>query len=179
MEQDPRVDPSNRNNLAIQVASRYGHLAAVTLLLQDTRVNPSANDNWAIRYASQNGHLEVVTLLLQDPRVDPSANNNIAIRLASYYGHPSVSKILLQDHRVDVHTLDPSNIRELDAKLIISLNLALPFPAYSKIKQFESAVREQRQEFIDIIAECTVYNNTDTHGIHRDLWKYIVLPYLK
>jgi hypothetical protein len=49
------------------------------------------------------------------------------------------------------------------------MNLALPFPAYSKLKHFESAVREQRQEFIDIVAERTVYNNIDTHGIHREV----------
>jgi ankyrin repeat protein len=176
--QDPRVDTSV-DNYAIRWASRYGHLEIVNLLLQDPRVDPSADNNMAIRWASYYGHIAVVTLLLQDTRVDPSADNNWAIRHASENGHLAVVKKLILDPRVNVHTLDPGNVKLLSIELIISMNLALPFPADSKIKQFESAVREQRQEFIDIIDECTVYNNTDTHGIHRDLWKYVVSIYLE
>ena len=72
--EDPRVDPSARNNKAIQWASGQGHDAVVQLLLADARVDPSAQNNFAIRWASGQGHDAVVRLLLADPRVDPSAN---------------------------------------------------------------------------------------------------------
>jgi hypothetical protein len=177
--QDPRLDPSDESNLAIKLASSDGSLEVVTLLLQDSRVDPSAQYNWSIQRASSNGHLAVVERLLQDPRVDPSASNNHSILCASCYGHLEVFTLLLQDPRVDVHKLDPNKISLLSIERILSMNLALPFPADSKIKHFESVVREQRQEFIDIVSERTVYNNTDTYGIHREVWKYIVSPYLE
>jgi hypothetical protein len=86
-------------------------------------------------------------------------------------GHLEVVERLLQN---------PKQINILSSiERILSMNLALPFPADSKLKHFESSVREQRQEFIDIIAERTVYNNTNTSGIHREVWKYIVSPYLE
>jgi ankyrin repeat protein len=178
--QDPRVDPSDDNNWTIKYASAKGHLEIVTLLLQDPRVDPSDDNNYAIRWASRNGHLAVVERLLQDSRVDPSADNNYAIRWASRNGRLEIVERLLQDKRVDVHMLDPKKINILSSiERIIAMDLALPFPAYSKLKHFESAVREQRQEFIDIVDERTVYNNTNTRGIHREVWKYIVSKYLE
>ena len=63
------IDPSLKNNHAIQLASENGHNLVVDRLLQDERVDPSASDNRAIRSASHNGHLAVVERLLQDPRV--------------------------------------------------------------------------------------------------------------
>ena len=36
--QDPRVDPSDRNNGAIRLAHQNGHVEVVKLLLQDPRV---------------------------------------------------------------------------------------------------------------------------------------------
>ena len=65
----PHIDPSAHNNYAIRLASRFGHLEIVKILLQDSRVDPSAFNNYAIQWASENGHLEVVKFLLQDSRV--------------------------------------------------------------------------------------------------------------
>ena len=82
------IDPAIEKRLNIRVesaiclASEYGHVEAVRLLLNDPRVDPSADSNYAIRCSSNNGHAEVVKLLLDDPRVDPSADNNDAIRCA-------------------------------------------------------------------------------------------------
>jgi hypothetical protein len=166
-------------NYALLNATQNNEIELVTDLLQDPQVDPSAICNFAIKMASSSGHLEVVTLLLQDPRVDPSAQYNFAIKIASEHGHPAVFTLLLQDPRVDVHTLDPNKISLLTIERIISMNLTLPFPAYSTIKHLESTVREQRQEFIDIIDERTVYNNTNTSGIHREVWKYVVSKYLE
>ena len=68
------------------MASYYGQVDVVKLLLHDSRVDPSADNNYAIRTASFNGHAEVVQLLLQDPRVDPSDRENDAIQFASSGG---------------------------------------------------------------------------------------------
>jgi ankyrin repeat protein len=92
--QDPRVDPSARNNVAIRFAAANGHLEVMPLLLQDHRVDPSARYNEAIREAARKGHLEIVRLLLQDPRVDPSADDNFAIRAAVAYIHPEIVLLL-------------------------------------------------------------------------------------
>ena len=40
--QDPRVEPSVRNNEAILLATCYGHVKMIELLFQDPRVDPSA-----------------------------------------------------------------------------------------------------------------------------------------
>jgi ankyrin repeat protein len=172
------MDPSEEERYQSFINEvKHGSLEVVKRLLQDPRIDPSDYDNYAIQIASANGNSAVVKILLQDPRVNPSARDNWAIQIASSYGRVAVVTLLLQDPRVDVHKLNP--IELLTIKIIISMNLVLPFPTYSKIKHFESAVREQRQEFIDIIDERTVYNNTDTHGIHREVWKYVVSPYLE
>jgi ankyrin repeat protein len=176
--QDSKVDPWGLYNQAIKSASSNGHLSVVERLLQDPRVDPSADNNMTLQHACYSGHIAVVERLLQDPRVDPS-NNNLSIQLAAENSHLAIFTLLLQDPRVDVHKLDPNKISLLSIERIILLNLALPFPADSKLKHFESVVREQRQEFIDIVSERTVYNNTDTYGIHREVWKYIVFPYLE
>ncbi len=103
-----RVDPSDRDNLAIIRASRNGHKEVVELLLSDDRIDPSDRDNVAIRFASRNGHKEVVELLLSDDRVDPSYRDNYAIRFASGFGHKEVVELLLFDERVknSLSTLD-------------------------------------------------------------------------
>ena len=69
--QDPRVDPSVDDNIAIRIASEKGHMDVVKRLLQDPRVDPSASRNQAIRFASMSGRAGIVGRLLQDPRVDP------------------------------------------------------------------------------------------------------------
>ena len=68
---DPRVDPADHNDYAIQSASANGHAEVVRALLADPRANPAANDNYAIQRASFFGHAEVVRVLLADPRVNP------------------------------------------------------------------------------------------------------------
>jgi ankyrin repeat protein len=98
------IDPSKDQNLSIQIASEFGHIEIVELLLQDTknRVDPSASNNYAIRYACANGHISVVDRLLQDERVDPSADRNHALQLTCHYmNRLDIVNLLLQDSRVD------------------------------------------------------------------------------
>ena len=66
---DAGYNPSVWNNWAIRLASYYGHLEVVKVLLADPRVDPSVWNNYAIRLASENGHLEVVKELLKNKRV--------------------------------------------------------------------------------------------------------------
>ena len=72
MLEDSRVDPSAKDNQAIQGVAYYGQLNVVNRLLEDSRVDPSAGDNWAIRCAAKYGHFDVVNRLLEDKRVDPT-----------------------------------------------------------------------------------------------------------
>jgi len=100
---DPRCDPTDNENQAIQSACQMGHLEVVRLLLADRRVDPSSSidGDSCIDLASENGHLEIVRLLLADSRVDPSDNENAAIISASEFGHVEVVRLLLVDTRVN------------------------------------------------------------------------------
>jgi|SRR5579884_912117 len=97
---DARVNPADRNNLAIRWAAEQGHLEVVRLLLGDARVNPAAGNNMAIRWAASKGQEEVVRLLLGDARVNPADENNEAIIRAAENGHDAVVKLLETDPRV-------------------------------------------------------------------------------
>ena len=95
--QDPRVNPSDKDNKAIRLASKYGRIEVVKLLLQDTRVDPSDINNYAIRWASAMGYVEVVKLLLLDPRFDPSyLNIRYGFISACQKGNIDMIKILIQ-----------------------------------------------------------------------------------
>ena len=93
-----RVDPSANDNRAIKLASQYGHVDVVRLLLADPRVDPSAIGNRAIQDASEGGHVEAVRQLLADPRVGPNAKYGLAVRMAIYHGHLEVVDLLME-HR--------------------------------------------------------------------------------
>ncbi|KAJ3276829.1 hypothetical protein HDV01_002884 [Terramyces sp. JEL0728] len=95
------LDPSVRNNLAIQHACENGHFGIVKLLLTDPRVDPNDADGLGLSYAAERGYLDICKLLLQDERVDPSGNQNSAVCYASRNGHCDIVKLLLQDDRVD------------------------------------------------------------------------------
>ena len=73
------VDPSEYNNWALQLASYYGKVEIVRLLLEDPRVDPSAENNQATRWAKQNGYTEIVQLFIEHRfRLDgPIYNQNI------------------------------------------------------------------------------------------------------
>jgi len=107
-----RVNPADRENYAIILASQKGHTEVVRLLLKvGPRVNSADRDNLAIQIASQNGHTEVVKVLLMDPRVNPDVNYNLAINKASENGRSEVVKVLLEDKRVNPADLDNYAIR--------------------------------------------------------------------
>ena len=61
-------------NQIFYIASNYGHIEIVKLLLNDSRVDPSDKNNEAIRLASEEGHIDIVKLLASDKRVQKEAN---------------------------------------------------------------------------------------------------------
>ncbi|PRP86042.1 LMBR1-like region-containing protein [Planoprotostelium fungivorum] len=101
---DSRVDPSARENQAIECAVYEGCNEILQLLLSDprlllsaSRVNPSLADNNTIRKAAEVGLSDIVQLLLNNPR---------ATRYAAFGGHTEIVQLLLSDSRVDPSARD-------------------------------------------------------------------------
>ncbi|KAJ3025899.1 UNVERIFIED_CONTAM: hypothetical protein HDU68_006520 [Siphonaria sp. JEL0065] len=102
--QNPHVDPSDEDCLALHWACEQRHTDVILLLLEDVRIDPSFNGNFPIKVAAQEGLLEIVERLLEDRRgsgVDPSTQNNFAVRLAAQNGHIEVVTRLLREDKVD------------------------------------------------------------------------------
>jgi ankyrin repeat protein len=95
---DYGIDPAQFDSSSLCMASTFGYVEIVDMLLKDSRTDPNTQDNYAIRRASEKGHLGVVKLLLDldlKRGVDPAANDNYAVRLASTNGHLGIVKLLL------------------------------------------------------------------------------------
>lgn len=56
----------------IQLASQYGHLEIVKLLLNDNRVDPCVEDNYSIKMASLYAHRDIIRELLTNKKVRDS-----------------------------------------------------------------------------------------------------------
>ena len=93
----------DKNNSAIDLTSRLGHINILNIFLNDKRFE-IINDSSAIVEASRNGHVEVVKLLLKDKRFNSLSHSNWTIEGAVESGHLSVVKVLLMDER-----FSPSN----------------------------------------------------------------------
>jgi hypothetical protein len=76
---DKKINPSCKNNLALQLVSQTGNLDILKLILNDKRTNPSDKNNYFIQLAAESGHFQLVDFLLKDSRVNPSEDNNYAI----------------------------------------------------------------------------------------------------
>lgn len=81
------------DNVTIKLASFYGDVEVVKIILEDENVDPAMNDNVAIKCAIEQGHEEVVRLLLEDSRVDLSPNDKVIIR-ARENGHTKIAQLL-------------------------------------------------------------------------------------
>ena len=95
----------------ISVASKYGRLSAVKLLLEDGRDNPRTRDNEAIVESCRNNHVEIVKLLLKDPRINPFDQANEAFKTVCARGYTQLAKLLLEDSRVDPSDQDDQAFR--------------------------------------------------------------------
>jgi ankyrin repeat protein len=70
------VTPDCKNNMAIQLASYYGHIDIINLLLKYKNVDPSSKNNISILYANDNGYKNITYLLWNDSRVKNSLKNH-------------------------------------------------------------------------------------------------------
>jgi len=100
LRNDPRIDPSAKNNLAVGLVSLSGSIPTLEVLLKDPRVDPSASNNFPLRAACEKGHIEIVKLLLRDSRTNPSADNDRAIRIACSSGHSDILKVRVLPRKV-------------------------------------------------------------------------------
>ncbi|SMR60828.1 unnamed protein product [Zymoseptoria tritici ST99CH_1E4] len=98
--------PGPERGNALMLASRYGSVETVSLLLQaGADVNAKSHGDYsnALEAASAEGHEEVVQMLI-DAGAEISARSN-GLQGASYGGHERIVKILLEAG-ADVNTLD-------------------------------------------------------------------------
>ncbi|KAI9332803.1 hypothetical protein BDR26DRAFT_868943, partial [Obelidium mucronatum] len=154
--QDGRIDLSEDDCLALQIAVENRRGGVIRLLLADPRINPSALENEAVRIASRIGMVEGVRILMSDPRVDPSAMNNEAIRIASKEGHVDVVRLLLMDARVNSAARENEAIRNAAANGHASVvKLLLLDPRVDPLAGKESALmvasRKNHLSVLDII----------------------------
>jgi len=96
--QDPRVDPSTDNNMALFFATfipgkKRERALIVEMLLKDPRVDPSAEHSRALRLASQNGNVEIVSMFLRDNRVQ---DRQSALVEARKNGYPVIEDMILK-----------------------------------------------------------------------------------
>jgi ankyrin repeat protein len=99
---DPRVDISKDDFLAIRIAAKYGRPSCLKALINHPKAEPHALDNEAIRISSTNGHVKCVKLLLLNSKVSPEAKNNEAVISATRNGHFLIVLLLVNDKRVNV-----------------------------------------------------------------------------
>lgn len=111
------VDITTNRHLAIRIASEYGHVEVVKILLQEDEVDPTINNNSPLRGACWNNQLEIVKLLLnwkkldQDDDliyVDPTDLNNSALRWSSWSGNVEIVTELLEWEGPNGEKVDPS-----------------------------------------------------------------------
>lgn len=99
---DPRVDPSARNNSAIAFACFFQQTQIVKLLLTDPRVDPSVGKNFLLFCSCRlNCEQELLNLLLSDSRVDPSVAFNYPLLYASHKSYTNSVQILLKKEKVN------------------------------------------------------------------------------
>ncbi len=101
MLEDPCVDVTDANNMAVALAAVYGYDDIVARLMSRPGVEPSANHQLALRWASKKGHLAVTNRLLLDNRVDLTVLGQEPLKLAVEHGHLEVVRRLLRDERTN------------------------------------------------------------------------------
>lgn len=102
------VEDSGVRAQALQLASRYGHLAVVRALVEAGE-NIHANRDYALRWAAQCGHLPVVKYLVSRG-AHVHADDDYALRWAAVCGHLPVVDVLLH-HGADVHAKNDYALR--------------------------------------------------------------------
>jgi len=90
---DPRVDPSEYDNMALTRASELGNVNLVEALMRDERVRPTAASLAAVCYS---GNLELLRFSIADERCDNDAKNG-ALDAAYRMDNIEAVRLLLED----------------------------------------------------------------------------------
>ena len=89
--EDPRVDASAGDNVAIRSAAESGQVEIVRMLVVAAQgnpaIDPSSQNNYALREAAKEGSVKIVRILLSDARVDPSVDGNTILRIVERMAH--------------------------------------------------------------------------------------------
>eukprot|EP00455_Lapot_gusevi_P052057 TRINITY_DN7884_c0_g1_i2.p1 TRINITY_DN7884_c0_g1~~TRINITY_DN7884_c0_g1_i2.p1 ORF type:complete len:442 (+),score=25.64 TRINITY_DN7884_c0_g1_i2:137-1327(+) len=92
---EPVVSQACRN-MALAVATQYGHEDMVKRLVEIPGMDPSDHDSLAFRSAAAAGRLSLLHFFLQvSPSVNPSAKNDMALFSASRQGHVDIVRYLM------------------------------------------------------------------------------------
>lgn len=98
------VDVDMSKNYMFNLASEYGSMQVIILLLSFYIVDPSNNNDYAIKIASLNGHTRVVEILQCNYIADSNKNGNYwhrdSIINASKNGHTDIVKLLLENRLI-------------------------------------------------------------------------------
>jgi hypothetical protein len=86
---------------ALKLASRFGQVATLRLLLAHPSASPAADDSVALLAAIASGSLAKVQVLLDDGRVDVSALGQAALRIAARGANQSIFRAILRRPGVD------------------------------------------------------------------------------
>eukprot|EP00455_Lapot_gusevi_P044444 TRINITY_DN5553_c0_g1_i1.p1 TRINITY_DN5553_c0_g1~~TRINITY_DN5553_c0_g1_i1.p1 ORF type:complete len:240 (+),score=87.22 TRINITY_DN5553_c0_g1_i1:78-797(+) len=91
--QDPDVDPSHNEGVALDDALEEGHAGVVSVLLRHPKVSVEPE---ALVEASESGFVDCVTILLQQPDINNDIPNKLkALEAAANHGHAQVVDRLL------------------------------------------------------------------------------------
>jgi hypothetical protein len=104
---DPRVDPSAKDQEPLKRAARNGHVDTVKVLLNDSRVDPSALHQRSLKLAAGNGHVDIVKVLLNDPRVDPTVLNERFLKNCPNIFNNLPPNIIVSCRTGDLETVKP------------------------------------------------------------------------
>ena len=91
---NPRINPSEYNNYALEKAIEHEDVHVMRFLLRDRRIR---NPSQAIVFAAKHGKLNIIKLLLMDDNINQSIEHNDAICSATEHGHIEIVKILLNN----------------------------------------------------------------------------------
>jgi ankyrin repeat protein len=106
----PNIDVNKQNgkgDTPLMVASTFGVIEAIQLLLQFSEIDPNITDDWEnspIMVASMIGKIEAIQLLLKHPKTDPNIQNQFghtALMSACKENRKSVVGLLLAHPHID------------------------------------------------------------------------------
>lgn len=99
----PTTDIHEKDDLALRLASKNGHISVVKFLIEKGALINSEDDE-SLRLAASNGHFEVVNLLISNG-ANIHAKHDQALRFAAANGHLEMVQLLLSNG-ADKTTLD-------------------------------------------------------------------------